>query len=315
MKMNFKKIVSLIIAIIMIATCTACANNKPIDDANSTQSTTAPETSGMATEPGKSFDTSEFLERPENDEVAIEVYRQEVKRRNQLTAKEESFVTDAERAYLEANGYDFHSYGARIEEYSEMYGELYTDYFPVIMKSSKGVELWYTNLRGEIQVDAIEGKCMDGWSSDYHGPLHYDTADGEEYIDCCESWVMVYNQSAGKVKVWSLEEVIDEFEVPEDAIYGGQSFWIGYLFRSGTDVYAAKYNAETETTDVYVIAHNVKMIIDADYAMGSDDWAQPLFLMTDGTVKGYCEWMGEEGAPLDDPSYLYDIRYEGGYDK
>ncbi len=53
----------------------------------------------------------------------------------------------------------------------------------------------------------------------------------------------------------------------------------------------------------------------SDYVGNANYRSQPLFLMTDGSVKGYCSWRGEESVSTDDESFLYEISYEGGYHK
>ena len=109
---------------------------------------------------------------------------------------------------------------------------------------------------------------------------------------------------------YELGEITHEVTLYKDAIYGGHSFWCGYLFRTGNEVYAINLDGYTQTLgDVekeispVLIASGVKMILSPDYALTSDAWSQPLFLMEDGSVKAYCEWEDNLVAPY----------YEGGY--
>lgn len=323
MKIRFGRIITLVVLCLFTCTCLfGCGSNASSDTAQNADTTIDminlvddKKNDSIINLENTTGNTNSILKLP-NEANALEEYRKEVKKRIELVEAEEDFVTDVERAYLEANGYNVLGYGARVDRYSEVYGELHSYIYPVLYKSSNGTELWSTNARGELHTVAIEGKCNNGFSSDYLGYVHHELAEGEEYAKCDASYVATYEAKTGKFSVWNFEEVISQQMVPENSVYAGFSFWEGYIFRCGTDVYAVRdYGCYSQKTEVCVIAHDVETVISADFAMGSDDWSQPLFLMTDGTVKGYCSWYAEDDAPVDDPSHLKELRYEGGYDK
>ncbi len=319
MKMNIKKIMSLVLAIIMIATCTACSAKDTADD-------TSTEHSLVDTKPSyeiPSINTSEFLKLPSEGD-GIEAYRAEVSKRIKAMEADEDvkFSTPEEIEFLESNGYDLSYRGIEMAEYSDTYMELEVYTYPIVyVGENDSVQVWSITKYGDIYAKAIVGKVNSYSSSDYLGDAHCpEESDSDEIIRSERGFAVVHNEKNNQITFWSLGEMICQHDLPENSVYCGFSDWVGYLFRAGTDVYALadfgtiQANSKDMCT-IKPIAHNVQMVIDADYYMGSDDWAQPLFLMTDGTVKGYCDWVGDEDAPSDDPSHLYDIRHEGGYDK
>ncbi len=300
--------------VIFVATFVGCSSKEDIID----NSNTSENTSDNITDDTKNVSIDSFLTVPANGKE-IEVYRAEVNGRLlEMNKNEEAdFITEVEEEYLEANGYNIPGKGMQLDRYDTMYAELSTYYFPIMYKDDKSVQLWCMSEGGALYIKAIEGRLSDGFSTDYLGNVNYTVVGEEEIVRNFEDVAVVYDAKSGKVSFWSLGEKLSEHIVPENSVYTGFSYWEGYIFRSGTDVYAVRdygiySNKERETL---VIAHNVKLVINADYAMGSDDWSQPLFLMTDGSIKGYCTWRGEEGAPADDESYLYEIPHEGSYDK
>lgn len=318
-KNNVIRIMALMLTIVIFAaTLIGCSDNHDdiINDPDNTESIS--DSQQDDSQKDEVLKTDGFLAVPASGKE-IESYRAEVTRRLAEMNKDENanFVTEAEEAYLEANGYNIPGRGMQLDHYSNTYAELSTYYFPIMYKNEKSVQLWCMTEYGELRLEAIDGKLSDGFSSDYLGNVNYTTVGDEEIIRNFEDVSVVYDASSGKVSFWSLGEKLSEHNVPENSVYAGFSYWEGYIFRSGTDVYAVRdygiySNKERETL---VIAHNVKFVIDADYAMGSDDWSQPLFLMTDGSIKGYCTWRGDKDAPADDVSYLYEVPYEGSYDK
>lgn len=314
MKNKFAKIMSLVLTLIMIISCTACSKDSAQDTSQADTSTQ------VETEDIK---LSDFLKQPaEGHEV--EAYRAEVSRRLKEIEKDENakFITEAEKAFLEDNGFDLSVRGIEMAEYSDSYMELSLYSYPIVyVGNNNSIQVWSVDKYGNLYAQAIEGKVSDYHTSDYFGKVHCpEENDSKEIVKSEKSFAVVHDQEKDMVEFWSFGEMLCKHELPKDSIYTGFSDWVGYIFRAGTDVYALSdfgtINANgKEMCSIEPIAHNVQMVIDADYYMGSDDWAQPLFLMTDGSVKGYCSWVGNEGAPSDDPSYLYEIRYEGGYDK
>lgn len=302
--------------VIFTAALVGCGNNSAdLDNTPDTSENTSDNATDISV---KENSTDSFLSVPAEGKE-IESYRAEVHRRLAEMNKDENadFVTEAEEIYLEENGYNIPGKGMQLDRYDTMYAELSTYYFPIMYKTDRSVQLWCMSTGGQLYIYAIEGKLSDGFSSDYLGNANYTVVGEEEIVRNFEDVAVVYDAKTGNVSFWSLGEKLSEHKVPENSVYTGFSYWEGYIFRSGTDVYAVRdygvySNEEKETV---VIAHNVKLVIDASYAMGSDDWSQPLFLMTDGSIKGYCTWRGEKGAPADDESYLYEIPHEGSYDK
>lgn len=322
MKINMKKVVSLVLAILMIASCTACTSKNPGTNIDTTQAQTE-ETGNSISSENTEIDKSDFLRAP-NEGNEIGAYRAEVSKRLKAMDGNEDvkFSTPEEIQFLENNGYDMTYRGLEMALYSSTYMELEIYTYPIVYVGDNGsIQVWSILESGDIYVKAIEGKLDNHFSSDYIGDAHCPKeTETVRIIRSEKGFAVVHDEANDKIAFWSLGEKICEHEVPANSVYCGFSDWVGYIFRAGTDVYALvdfgtiQSNGK-ENCEIKPIAHNVQLVIDADYYMGSDDWAQPLFLMTDGTVKGYCEWMGTKGAPSDDPSYLYEIRYEGGYDK
>ncbi len=316
MKNTLTKIMSLVLALVMILSCAACGNKETTQDAS-----LGGDTSIYSEK--DDYNISDFLKQPaEGNEV--ESYRAEVSRRLKVIEKDENakFVTESEKVFLETNGFDLSVRGIEMAEYSDSYMELSIYSYPIVyVGDNNSIQVWSIDKYGSLYAQAIEGKISEYHSSKYFGNVHCtDEEDSREIIKNENGFAVVHDEEKDVVEFWSLGELLCKHELPNDSIYTGFSDWVGYIFRAGTDVYAladiGTINANhKEMCTIKPIAHNVQMVIDADYYMGSDDWAQPLFLMTDGTVKGYCEWVGDEGAPSDHPSYLYDIRHEGGYDK
>ena len=318
MKKTFVKIMSLVLAFVLIASCTACSKKSSADGTGMEQSSIT----GDASVEKQDFKISDFLKAPAEGSE-LEKYRTEVNRRVKDMENDEDamFSTPEEMKFLEANGYDLSRRGIELARYSEDYMELSMYRYPVVfVTENDSVQVWSITEYGELYIDTIIQNSS-GTGYDYVGDVHYTSqSENEEVIRNERSFAVLYDTETNKITLWSLGEVICQHELPEKSVYCGFSDWVGYIFRAGTDVYALSDIGVIQANSKHMceikpIAHNVKMVIDADYYMGSDDWAQPLFLMTDGTVKGYCEWVGNEGAPSDDPSYLYDIRHEGGYDK
>ncbi len=316
MKTKMKKFVTLALAIIMIISCTACNKNTPAEDTVSTTNQTIQDENQDKKIP-------DFLNAPAAD-GEIEGFRKEVLNRLKALEKDEDakFSTPEEIKFLEENGFTLSRRGLEMAEYDESYMELTIYNYPVVYKTEdSSVQVWALTQYGELYIRTIIDTNNRYSYSDYLGNVHpAEMTENESIIRDESGFAVVYDEKENEVTFWSMGNVICQHTVPEGSVYCGFSDWVGYIFRAGTDVYALSdvgtISANNkETCDLRPIAHNVQMVIDADYYMGSDDWAQPLFLMTDGTVKGYCEWVGDRDATSDDSSHLYDIRYEGGYDK
>ena len=139
------------------------------------------------------------------------------------------------------------------------------------------------------------------------------TDNDEEIIRSNSNLAMTYSKDDAKVQTWIFGEVVDEYTVPAGAIYCGYSDSEGYIFRDNNDVYAIK---ETDEDEIIPIAHNVKYVVETNYKLESDSCCQPLFIMTDGSIKTYCSWIGDDKDITDSSSHLIDITkdaIEGGY--
>lgn len=312
-----KKYLGIILTIIICATSlVGCNNAQHAESENTTENKIT-----VVDENENSAAVETFLMAMDATEENVSTYRDEVIRRLEVVNKDEdaSFLTPEEELYLEESGYTVSSNGVYLDDFDASYSELSEYICPILYKTEENdVHLWYVDEYGNVRAEAITGDLSTGDSYEYLGNIHYTVESDSEIVENTEWYTTVYNESTGSLTFWEFGKLGCEYKVPEKAIYAGLSYWEGYIFRSGTDVYAVygygSYSQEeNESDNVRVIAHNVKFVIDADYKMGSDDWSQPLFLMEDGTVKGYCRWRGDEGAPSDDVSYLYEIPYEGGY--
>lgn len=295
-----------------------CASNNA-DEASyettntSAESDVAPTTDDATKENEEAYN---FEELPSEYDI-MNIYRKEVKSRLKDVENEKKFLSDDEIRILETNGYDVFNNGQLVLKYSALYGELEEFVYPVIFRGTEGIEMLYTSSNGHLYSDAVVGKTSSGFSSNYYSEVHCEYNEDEPVIHVEEYFAITYVEKTGKVKVWQFNEIVREYELPENSVYAGKSFWEGYIFRSGTDVYSlielGCYNSSVYCLDV--IAHNVEKVITADFMMGSDDWSQPLFLMTDGSVKGYCSWYGGTDKPVDDASHLRELTNEGGYRK
>ena len=108
---------------------------------------------------------------------------------------------------------------------------------------------------------------------------------------------------------YSMGKIFKEITLPDGAVYGGHSFWCGYLFRVENKLYAVNWDGFSqqyaqEETGLKLLCEGVQFIIEPNYRLNSDAWSQPLLLMEDGSIKAYVSW-GEE--------HLQDPWYEGGY--
>ena len=141
-----------------------------------------------------------------------------------------------------------------------------------------------------------------------HNPSYWTTRD-KRLMSSEEVGEIYWDATACIAKFWFLGDELSTLELPFGAVYTGYSFWEGYIFRVDNDVYAMKLE-EQKLTGVK-IATGVKSVIAADYRLNSDAWSNPLFVMADGSLKGYCSW-GDRENPLSEKN-LQEPQYEGGY--
>ena len=134
-------------------------------------------------------------------------------------------------------------------------------------------------------------------------PEEYKLLRHSEYCDVYRSGNTLIRYRFGN------ETLVMSDVLPEGALFGGYSFWYGFLFRDDTDVYAVDLDGYTQEygpkdPEFKLLVSGVKMILEADYKLNSDAWSNPLLLMEDGRVVAYCDWGGDS---------LHPITYEGGY--
>lgn len=129
------------------------------------------------------------------------------------------------------------------------------------------------------------------------GHLHYDQEPQGQQLYKADDYVAFLQDD---VLILFVKGDITTFYIG-DAKYCGWSYWCGLIFRDGSNVFAIKCDAKKR-----LIAENVALVIDSDYRATSDAWSQPLFLMTDGSVKVYIGWNNEDGYLVNVGEYGYD---------
>ena len=256
----------------------------------------------------------QFVEVP-SDEDAFDIYRREVNRRHGVELEIGTFLYPEEIELLEENGFTFLFPGKVVQQYDTRYGSLSEFNYPVVFEGTNGMELWYTRFDGELIAEAITGKLSNGRSWRNYGNVHHDGIEGKNVLKSCIFYSILYDESTGGISVWEFGRFTREHFVPKDSIYAGHSENEGYIFRNGTDVYAVRdYGCCADRYESVLIAQNVKLVLVTDYeGDGSEGLSQPLFLMTDGTIKCYCRWYLENDVPAHDESNLIDIRFERGF--
>lgn len=245
----------------------------------------------------------DLLELPDTENDIVKLYRQEVSNRNiNVEEKEESFNTEEELTLLKEKGYEIANHKGLVVKYDSLYKKVRDYYYPIVFKDKDSIIILYTTEYGTFDYEEVDGQNRALKS--FYGNVHYDPQELLEVLENNSASAVLYNFSTGEIERWKLGEKIQSFWVPEQSIYGGKSFWIGHLFRNGSDVYALSKDS------VCKIATGVSKIIVCDYKYNSDAWSQPLFLMKDGSLKAYVEWGTEKG---DDPELLKEPFYEGSY--
>lgn len=269
-----------------------------------------------------------FSEVP-SDGNEIEGYREERKKRIETnTFKNEEVIE-----FLENNGYFIYTDGGyfNLSYYDEYNGSTGNFCYPIVYKTDNGYEVWAISAHGELCSITIGTKvCYDFtddgklqkntetcYNEEFYGLIHYTAKEGEEIIDSNRFRAISYEPATGMIKHWEYGELMGQIEVPANSVFVGDSFCGGYLFKEGTDVWSVErvredYKSDSFTWVSNIIVHNVEFVITAEYHVGIEEY-QPLFLMTDGTLKTYSIYNGEFDVPADDESHLIDVQYEGGY--
>ncbi len=296
----------IIISILLTTTALYGCSNTSVDTSESTDNTTSP-TETIEEE----IDISSF---PELETISenLDVYRQEVSKRLNSLGEDDNFITDEEWSAISTKWINseeilyFHS--EFVTGFNTLYDETSKYYCPVVFREENGLVMYYTDENANVFTQKLTGTWN---SSNFIGNLH---SDNTESIYSDVDYTLTYTQETGQVTVWNFGKDISYYSVPEGSVYCGISYFEGYIFRNGTDVYAVQAEGVRNADGtVECIAHDVEYVIDTDYAYGSDPWCQPLFKMTDGSIKAYIGWEGDENAAPDDTSHLCDLRYEGGY--
>lgn len=255
-----------------------------------------------ATEEAESASVYHFYQLNEDDDEIINFYRFEVSKRQKSDA---DFITQDEESWYEENGYSVtNKEDGVVYLYKEVYREEEYYFYPVLVYINGKEAMIYTDEKGSVHAEHH-------WVDDLHLTYAEKTALGEvEVMSEGPDQTMVYIPEKG-IQVYQFGKLVES--LPINGVYAGKSFWVGYIFRDGTDVYAVTWDEEQGSYQSKVIAHGVKYVIDADYDLASDPWSQPLFLMEDGSIKAYLDYNNKE-VP-DSPDNLVDPMYEGGYYK
>lgn len=281
-----KILTAILIMILAVSLLAACTNNEATVNEPDTKKVV------KASEP---FD----MEEEELRELYLKLYQEK--------SKDDEFISDIEmKTYDEFDLYIRNKEDGFVSSYNEMYNETRECYYPIVIPDTSEVVIAYIDEYGKL--------CVYNASTDRHD--YYDiihVADGVEFIDTNANYGVVYDAT---VQLWEFGTKTAEVQIPADAKYVGYSYWEGYLFRSGGDVYSVQIKEQEDGSPKFVsevIAHNVQEVLVTNYKLNSDAWEQPLFLMKDGTVKAYCVWAGDKDAPRDDESHLVQPTHEGGW--
>lgn len=259
-----------------------------------------------------SADTTPYrLDPKSSPEEKMESYRTLVQKKLQ----QESFFTEVEEILYESEGYYVHNFW--LGEYSSLYHETYEKFYPVIYNWADDNWIIYTDKSGYCCYEKLDGSLYAGNTvGSLHNPANYD---GGYLIKATRDYSLIGFKEEGKVKLYQFGKVVETFDVPKDAIFAGESFWIGFIFRKDSDVYALDIYGNTGNGSIpdggsaVCIAHDVSFVISADYKFSSDCWSQPLFLMNDGSLKAYLwSYPGQDIAP-DDESHFREVTKDGGY--
>ena len=213
-----------------------------------------------------------------------------------------------------------HKYEIRENWLTKYNGFLSVDsfYFPIVCKWDDVYWMMYTTKWGDVCHRGLNKSLDSGYSlGNLNLPEKTKLVADYTTIERTHSYSVVYSPSKAMVWVYKMGRIYRTFFVPEGSEYAGQSFWYGFIFRAGTDVYCLNLfgetgNAAEEGDTAECIAHGVKFVILADYKLSSDSWSQPLFLMEDGRLMAYT-WSNDKDVPADDESHLKEVKHEGGY--
>lgn len=252
----------------------------------------------------------------------IEEYRKEY--RNRLTTN--TLKREEEIAFLENEGYYIYTSGGHfiLNFWASNYNGSEMYFNPIVYQSDDGVEVWAIDKNGELCP--IRKSTVNVWDYNreegefyiagnktvyhqegYYGMIHHTPEEGEKVINANWLYVATYEAETGTVKYWELGQMTGQVEVPKNSNFVGMGDG-GLYFKNGDEVWVV-YSVRQENDDIIfeskIIAHNVKFFITSQYRVGVDEY-RPLFLMNDGTLKTWKDYL----SPSD---VLEDVQYEGGY--
>lgn len=307
---KYSRILTLVLVVLMAVCAATCVAN-----AESDLSTDVP-TFTVSDDIQKSENEEyKFTKRPTDAEADSGYYRVLIER-HEMEIETGTFIPAEEERFLESLGYNVLTPGKIIQVYDSEYGVIEEYEYPVLFQGPNGVELWYTTQDGNLIAQAVVGTLSNGRTWRNHGNVHYrEENEYETVIASTAYYSIVYNSQKEIVSVWEYGRMIRKHFLPKDSIYAGFSENEGFIFRSGTDVYAVRdYGCCAEKYEVCLIARNVQFVIATNYeGDGSEGLSQPLFLMTDGTIQCYCRWYLDYDVPSDDESNLVEVKFERGF--
>lgn len=306
---KYCRILILVLSILTVVCGTTCIANAESDSVSDLPTFTF-------TNEAENLREEFYFTRVPSDEEAVSAYCRALLCRYELEIETGSFIPKQEEIFLERLGYNVLIPGKVVHEYDSKYGGITQFEFPVLFEGTNGVELWYMSPEGDLRAEAVVGMLSNGRSWRNYGNVHYQGDDESEIVLVSTMYYsIVYDNPKGVVSVWEYGKRIRNHFLPDDAIYAGYSENEGFIFRCGTDVYAVRdYGCCAEKYETCLIARNVKFVITTNYeGDGSEGLSQPLFLMTDGTIKCYCRWYLDYDVPSDDESNLIDVWFERGF--
>ncbi len=191
---------------------------------------------------------------------------------------------------------------------------------PAIILYEKRPTLVFINGEGRLMYLPI-GEYFTDAKMAYETP-HCMTNEGEELINSNEIAAYKYIKAEGKIEAWRYNHLHFTYTVPQNAEYCGFSRNVGFLFRSGTDVYTYTHMSRFSRVflkETILIAHDVREVIVSNYDYDEENLNAPLFFMEDGSFKAYViniDDIDEEQAKKTEfaaKKYLRSPIYEGGY--
>lgn len=211
------------------------------------------------------------------------------------------FLSDEEIKYFKESGYETTSAG-KITPSNNLKNQSsgIQGYYPIMFNNSGKIIVCYATEDGIIVCNGLTGQRVNFLK------------DKEETLMLSPTELITYNYDEGKVEYWFLGKIKKIYKVPKKSIYSGHSFTEGYIFRSGTDVYALYHNEFFDRKEGIVkIAENVKEVITCNYCYNPEQYfEQPVFKMTDGDIRVY---IGEKNK-IDSENFVLQ-KVDGGQKK